>query len=167
MKRQEGSTPAFVPQTIETHPHPLISSYLVSPWGKRGSHPIILYLWGLQVSNEAGSLIRPLEAPCFMNSVRAPRVGLIACCTPEGALKRYSNTCCFTQVVRQAVFIVSGAPVRGLLFAGPGSGAYCFRLGLVRMDCVCSVMCWFRLCMFVMGYDDSWLLFMCLVYCSL
>jgi len=165
MKRQEGSTPAFVPQTVETHPHPLISSYLVSPWGGRGSNPIILYLWGLQVSNEAGSLIRPLEARCSMKLVRASRVGLIACRTPEGALKRHPNTCCFTQVVRQTVFIVSGAPVRGL-FAGPGSGAHCFGFRLVCVDCVCSVMCWFRSCMFVVGYDGSWLPFMCLVYCS-
>ena len=97
---------------------------------------------------------------------RALRVGLVARCILEGGLKHYPNTCCFTQVVRQAEFIVAGAPVRSL-FAGPGSGSHCFGLRLVCVDRVCSVMCWFHLCMFVTNYDGSRLPFtIYLVYCS-
>lgn len=99
--------------------------------GERVLDPIVICrLWGLQASNEAGSLIRPLEAPCFMKLVRTPRVGLVARCTLEGAWRRYPDTFCFTQVARQAVFIVLETPVRGLHFARPGPGArrFGFRL---------------------------------------
>ena len=41
------------------------------------------------------------------------------------------------------VLIVLGAPVRGLLFARPGSGAYHFRFRLNCTNYACSVSCLF------------------------